>query len=76
MQKKNWKDFEMKNLGKYHDLYFQSNVLLLANVLEKVFVYFYYLCIYLHSFFRIDTHKLDPAPFPTSLGLACLNYNI
>ena len=29
------KDFEMKNLGEYYDLYVQSNRLLLANVSEN-----------------------------------------
>ena len=29
------KDFEMKNLGEYHDLYAQSNTLLLADVFEN-----------------------------------------
>ena len=29
------KDFEMKNLREYHDLYVQSNTLLLADVFEN-----------------------------------------
>ena len=29
------KDFEIKHLGEYHDLYVQSNTLLLADVLEN-----------------------------------------
>ena len=29
------KDFEMKNLGEYNDLYFQGNTLLLADVFEN-----------------------------------------
>ena len=29
------KDFEIKNLGKYHDLYVQSNTILLADVFEN-----------------------------------------
>ena len=29
------KDFERKNLGEYHDLYVQSNTLLLADVFEN-----------------------------------------
>ena len=27
-----WKEFKIKNLGEYHDLYVQSNTLLLADV--------------------------------------------
>ena len=30
------KDFEIKYLGKYHDLYVQSNTLLLADVFETL----------------------------------------
>ena len=30
-QKKVWKDFQMKNLVEYHDLYVQSDTLLLPN---------------------------------------------
>ena len=30
------KDFELKNLGKYHDLYVQSDTLLLADVFENI----------------------------------------
>ena len=29
------KDFEIKHLGEYHDLYVQSNTLLLADVFEN-----------------------------------------
>ena len=29
------KDFEIKNLGKFHDLYIQSNTLLLTDVFEN-----------------------------------------
>ena len=29
------KDFKIKNLGEYHDLFVQSNILLLADACEK-----------------------------------------
>ena len=35
-EKKVCQDFEIKNLGEYHDLYFQSDTLLLANVFENI----------------------------------------
>ena len=53
-----WEEFEIHNLGDYHDLYLRTDVVLLANVFEA---------------FR-DTclrhHKLDPVHFYTSPGLA------
>ena len=45
------KDFEIKNLGEYHDLYVQSDTLLLADVFEK----FTNMC--------LEIHELDPATF-------------
>ena len=48
--KKVWKDAELKNLGKYHDLYVQSNTLLLADIFESV------------RSKCIEVYKLDLAP--------------
>ena len=61
--KKVWDVFEMKNLGDYHDLYYKSDVLLLADVFEN----FREICL------RI--YKLDPAHYYTAPSLswdACL----
>ena len=51
------KDFEIKNLGEYHDLYLESDVLLMTNVFE----YFTKMC--------WEIHELDPAKFLSSPGL-------
>ena len=53
-----WKEFGMKNLGDYDDLYLKMDALLLSNVLKT---------------FRTtcpEHYALDPAHFYTSLGLA------
>ena len=53
-----WNVFNCQTLGDYHDLYLQSDVLLLADVFEH---------------FRataLNTYKLDPAHYFTSPGLA------
>ena len=53
-----WNMFEIKNLGKYHDLYVQSDTLLLAGLFEN---------------FRdkcIEIYELDPAHFLPAPGLA------
>ena len=52
------KDFEIKDLGEYDDLYVQSDTLLLADVFEN----FKYMC--------INIYKLDPAKFCSAPGLA------
>ena len=58
-----WKEFNIKNLGEYNDLYVQSDTLLLADVFEN---------------FRdrcIEKYELNPAHFLSASGLvwqACL----
>ena len=49
------KDFEIKNLGEYHDLYIQGNTLLLADVFEN----FKNIC--------LKIYELDPAKFLSDL---------
>ena len=53
-----WKEFGMKNLGEYHDLYLKSDVLLLADVFEE----FRSVC--------LENYSLDPAWYYTSPGLS------
>ena len=53
-----WRDFGIRNLGEYHDLYLRTNVMLVANVLES------FRCVCL------DNYGLDPAHFYTAPGLA------
>ena len=56
-----WEVFKIKNLGEYHDLYVQSDTLLLADVFEN---------------FRdkcIEIYKLDPAHFLSAPGLAWIS---
>ena len=58
--------FQLKNLGEYHDLYVQSNTLLLAGVFEN----FRNMC--------IKVYELDPGHFLSLPGLAwqaCLKKN-
>ena len=61
-----WDVFEIRNLGEYHDLYVQTDTLLLADVYEK---------------FRdkcIEIYGLDPSYFLSAPGLAwqeCLKKN-
>ena len=52
------KDFEIKNLGEYFNLCFQSDTLLLADVLDN----FRNMC--------LEINELDPAPFVAALGLS------
>ena len=57
-----WDVFKIRNLGEYHDLYVQSDTLLLADVFEN---------------FRdncIDIYELDPSQFVSAAGLAWQAY--
>ena len=51
-------NFEISNLGEYHDLYVQSNTLLLVNVFEN----FRNIC--------LKIYELDPAKFISTPGVA------
>ena len=53
-----FKEFKLKHLGEYHDLYVQSDTLLLADVFEN----FRNMC--------IKVYELDPAYFLSAPGLA------
>ena len=53
-----WKAFDCDNLGDYHDLYMQTDVLLLADVFEE----FRSIC--------LDYYELDPAHYFTTPNLA------
>ena len=57
-----WKEFGIRNLGDYHDLYHRTDVTLLANVFEV----FRDIC--------LEHYRLDPAHFYTSPGLAWKAY--
>ena len=57
LAKKVFKEFKLNNLGDYHDLYVQSDTLLLADLFEN----FRNKC--------IEIHKLDPAHFLSAPAL-------
>ena len=52
------KDFQIKTLGEYHDLYVQNDTLLLADVFENL------------KNMCLDIYWLDPAKFRSASGLA------
>ena len=56
--KRVYKEFKSKILGDYHDLYVQSNILLLADVFEN----FRNKC--------IEIYDIDPAHFLSAPGLS------
>ena len=58
LEKRVCKDFEIKHLGEYHDLYVKSDTLLLADVFEN----FRKIC--------LKIYQLDPAKFLSGPGLA------
>ena len=51
-----WNEFGLKNMGDYHDLYLEIDVILLANIFES----FRKVC--------LDNYGLDPAHFYTAPG--------
>ena len=53
-----WREFEIRNMGEYHDLYIRTDVILLANVFES----FRQAC--------LENYRLDPSHFYTVPGLA------
>ena len=53
-----WKEFEIENMGEYHDLYLLTDTILLANVFES----FRNVC--------MENYGLDPGHFYTAPGLA------
>ena len=56
--KRVYKDFEIKRLGEYHNLYLKSDTLLLADVFEN----FRKIC--------LEIYELDPAKFLSTPRLA------
>ena len=54
-----WDEFDMKNMGDYHDHYLKKDVLLLADVFEK----FIGTC--------LKFYELDPCNYFSSPGLTC-----
>ena len=53
-----WREFEIRNMGEYHNLYLRSTVILLANVFES----FRQVC--------LENYGFDPSHFYMAQGLA------
>ena len=53
-----WDTFQLKNLGELHDLYMETDVILLADVVEVFIVW------------SMKQYQLDPVPLNTSPGLS------
>ena len=53
-----WNIFKIKHLGEYHDLYVQSDILILADIYEN----FRNMC--------LNIYELDPVYFVSAPGLA------
>ena len=56
--KKTWDEFDMKNMGDYHDHYLKKDVLLLADVFEK----------FIDTYLKF--YGLDPCHYFSSPGLS------
>ena len=65
-----WKEFKLKNLGEYHDLYLKTDVILPSNVFEA----FRNICLEHYKLDPVQHYKLDPVHFYTSPGLAWQAY--
>ena len=57
-EKRLFKEFNIKNVGEYHDLYVKSDTLLLLEVFKKI----------LNN--CVEIYQLDPAHFVSGPGLA------
>ena len=56
--KKVWNTFQLKNMGELHDLYMETDVVLLADIFENF------------RDFSLSNYRLDPAHFTTAPGLS------
>ena len=61
-----WREFKIRNMGEYHDLYLKTDTMLLANVFES----FRSVCMKNYGLDPVKNYGLDPAHFYTAPGLA------